>query len=373
MRKFLDDEVPGAKIVMNGERKQEAPPVRNLGLYRTLIAIVSAVATIIIVICVSITSGGSNIEDRTKKVVVLVVDSLHPDMLSFAAASNKAPYFSELVSHGSVYGTLSVPDSIQSQIAAQMAILTGLSPIQTQVNSSADFSQLKSFSSFMKLGRNSDVGTTLIAPSSMFSTGKNTTDGKCNNLGLLDAECHGFSCASNTTDTSKLYCNGLWRFQTCEDSDPETRNEEYIYNHVANAASAGLDLVYVELSNFASGSAKDTSTNNLAAISEMYVTDSLIGRIGSLLAHRSGLTAEDWLFVVTSDGNNLYRKSLYFISEFNHGAPVALKQPTGNTTILDVFPTVVEWLKLSTADAALYGGSILGICSQSGRTVAQGC
>lgn len=372
MRKYNQNE-EDLKLRNNGaEAEQKTTPKRSLGFYRTVLAIATCVTTVTVLLWVGFSSG-SYIEDKVgaHKAIVVVVEGLHPEMLEFAAKSNKAPFISELVSHGAVYGPLAVPDSVADQLAAQQTLLTGLTPLQTNVFSSSDFNKFTNVSTFLRIGRESDLKTAIIAPESMYS-GQSFENGRCKPLGILDAECVGLACPGNDTAS---YCNAAWRFKTTEDNNEKTRNEDYIYTKIESATSAKMDVVFVTLSNFAAagGAAKDLSVNNLAAISEMYVTDTLVGRIASHLAARSAAKRENWLLVLTSDANNAYRKAPYFIANFNEGAPVAVKQPTGTATILDVFPTVMKWLGLSPSNVGRYNGTILGICNQNGRTLLQGC
>ena len=376
MRKYNQDEQDMAVRGAANGSAADAPPKRSLGLYRTLLAVAACVATVVLVVWIGWTSG-SYVDDKigAHKAIVIVVEGLHPEMLDFATKSHKAPFITELVSHGAVYGSLAVPSTVADQLAAHQAILTGLTPLQSGVYSSNDFNKYANATSFLRLARNAELKTSLIAPEGLFS-GSSFENGRCRPLGVLDAECVGLACPS---DDAASYCNANWRFKTSESltsaASSTLRNEDYILSKIEASTSARMDVVYVELSNFAAagGASKDLSTNSLAAISEMYVTDALVGRIASHLAARSAAKRENWLLFLTSEANNAYRKAPFLIANFNDGAPKAVTQPAAAASILDVYPTIVQWMGLSPYGAAKYNGTILGICAKNGRTLVQGC
>lgn len=291
--------------------------------------------------------ASSPIRDEEKtccrpRVILLVVPHLHPGMLEEAMASNKAPFLGHISAFNGTYTRLYAKNTDLRE--SLVTIFTG--------KTSPGAASLAGKTSFLGKLKRAGKKPVVLAPQLYWST-KGSANDSCDNIGLLDAECFGFSCPQ---ESQAAYCNALERFLSCED-------RSQLYNEDAVEAFKHLiqndgDILYVHTW-FSSGMAT-TSEDRMAILSDISVVDSIFGKLALAAMEHSRVTSESWLLMVVGAGDGRLKEVPLVMTAYAKGATVRLGSIPKNATLADISPTVLHWYGLSSPNDSQW---LRGICS----------
>ncbi|KPA82222.1 hypothetical protein ABB37_03340 [Leptomonas pyrrhocoris] len=276
------------------------------------------------------------------KMVLIVVKGLSPSTVDHAMKSNKAPFTRLLKAVGGAYS--SIDASYAGSGNRMVNLLTG-SSAETKSTLSGSTSIL----GWLKAAKKRVV---VAAPSSYWSRGTAGAN-PCGQIGLLDTECSADACPE---EKETAYCNAERKYVTCDDRAQLYQDE--LPTAFQKAINLSADVLYFQSSGIAEAAANDLEASAQER-SEVNLLDATVGRIALALSKRSSSTSEQWLLIVTSDGDNAAKAAPLLIAAYSKGEIVQLNSIAADAKTSDVFNTVKMWFEAGDADSS----RLLGICT----------
>lgn len=295
--------------------------------------------------CLAVVSNSAReaVGDTGKpKLLLLVAKGLSPTTLQHAMSSNKAPFIRLLSSMGGAYAAV---DATAAASSNRLANLLAGSVSETRTN-------LAGTTSILGWVKAQDKRTVVAAPPSAWTLRTAGSD-TCPQVGLLDSECSGDACPA---EKASAYCNANRKFITCDDRAQLYQNEFPLA--FATAMNASADVLYFQSSGVqaAAASALEEAAQER---SEVNLLDAALGRVSLALAMRTAKTTENWLIIVTSDGDNAENQAPLLVAAYTKGDIVQLNAIAGDAKTTDIFNTVKMWFQAKDANK----DRLLGICT----------
>lgn len=316
---------------------------------RRTVLITAVVFLLLACLAVVSNTARDTVGDTGKPRLLLVVaKGLSNSTVSRAMQSNKAPFMRLLAASGGSYAALSSTDAGANPL---VSLLTG----SAAAGAANTLSGKTSFLGWMKAQKKNTV---VAAPGKYWSAGTAAAT-PCPQIGLLDTECSGEVCPSVA---AAAYCNAYRKYITCDDCAQLYQNE--ITKAFETALNHSADAVYFQVGNLAEAvpGKLDLAVQER---SEVNLLDAAIGRIALALTNRTSSEAENWLVLVTGDGDNAEKTAPLLAVVYTKGTLAQLNSiPTAAKTT-DVYNTVLHWFKGSGTSTS----SLLGICTNGDKVV----
>lgn len=359
------------------------------------IPIVSAIATIVTLIWV-IVSSGTQVSEGTPRAAVIVVEGLKGTAFDQLLANNKLPNIQYLAAQGVRSQCASLSDSRCARTQSGQllgsqylwtsgpgiaSILTGVNADKHQVgndtfNAYSQFSVTsQTYPTMLSWAKKSGFSTQVIGASHLV-TSVPSKGGPCSLIGVADFEC-GTDAAGRCLQSST--CNVDIRVTSIPNNDFQGTEENAIDASIATAFGNNFDsdLVMLHLNKLARITEDANYPNSYYAADSVdyaavaYVLDSVVGQFVQTITNRVLTQKENWLIILTSDHGGL-GKSSGTNTDDDEVIPFVLATLTTNgnlglnplqlpTTQMDVAPTVMSWFGVNMSTAV--DGRVQSICS----------
>ncbi|KPI83883.1 hypothetical protein ABL78_7081 [Leptomonas seymouri] len=318
---------------------------------RRTILITAVVFLLLACLAVVSNSARDAVSDNgNPKLVLIVAKGLSPTVVSHAMKSNKAPFIRLLNATGGSYA--SVDASYAASSNRMVNLLTG--------SSEEAKGSLWGSTSILGWLKTQKKKVVVAAPSSCWSLGTAGAN-PCTRVGLLDTECSADACPE---EKKSAYCNADRKFITCDDHAQLYQDE--LPTAFQRATNMSADALYFQISGISEAASGDLEAST-KELSEMNLLDAAVGRIALALSIRTSKTNENWLVIVTSDGDNAEQKAPLLVAAYTKGELVQLNSIAADARTSDVFNTVKMWFQSKAADR----NRLLGICTCG--TVVKNC
>lgn len=281
---------------------------------------------------------------NTPKMVLIVAKGLSPDIIGHAMNSNKAPFTRLLYSLGGAYSAIDATGANR-----MVNLLTG--------SSTSTATTLAGATSILGWLTKQKKAAVVAAPSAYWSLGTAGTE-TCPQIGLFDTECSGSACPA---ENAAAYCNAHRKYITCNDRAQLYQDE--LPAAFTKAVELSADALYFQISGIKEAAENDLD-ESAQERSEVNLLDAAVGQIAMALSARSAKKAENWLLMVTGDGDNAAGKAPLLVAAYSNGEIVQLNSIPSDAKTSDVANTVKRWFMDTSVDSS----RLLGICTD-GATV----
>lgn len=290
------------------------------------------------------------------KMVLFVAGDLSFPSAKMAERSGKLSFVRGLTHRGGVFGMLNAKYAAAG--SGLVKLLTG-----SEDASSTTLSGQKSFLSVLK---KNGMKPAIIASPQYWSATATDAEGQCSRIGIFDTECSGSDCPGKN---EAAYCNAAFKYTTCEGGAQYAADN--IVSGFRAALEAGADIIYIQVDGL---SVKDeerneagnrTQASSFQLFSRIDLLDNMMWQVAMELQQRTKNLKENWLIMVSSEGQNRHYNAPVFIMAYSAGAPLLLN-PISETATLqttDIYHTILHWFDLKPE-----GRYDIGICS-TGKSV----
>ncbi|KAG5493926.1 hypothetical protein JKF63_01758 [Porcisia hertigi] len=275
------------------------------------------------------------------KMVILVVKGWSPMSVKRAMRSH-TPSFMRLLSNTG--GQLMSITANYSTTTPLINLLTGSAALSANT--------LANTTSILGWLRMHGMRTVVAAPATYWSLGTAGTT-PCPQVGLLDTECSDQKCPEVK---GSAYCNVFRKYITREDVGELYRDN--IMESLDKTISYSADALYVQLDKLTEAVPNNTKLA-VKERSEMHLLDSAVGLLSMILSYRTSVELENWLMIVTSDGDNSEKAAPLLVAVYTRGELAQLNDIATGAMTTDIFSTIKHWFGGSGVDKK----RLLGICT----------
>ncbi|KAK7200785.1 hypothetical protein NESM_000136800 [Novymonas esmeraldas] len=278
---------------------------------------------------------------RTPKMVMIVVKGLSPTSVSRAMKSNKSPFMRLLSISGGQYASIAANYTTTNPL---VNLLTG--------SATAAGDTLNGAGSILKWLKDQSKHVVVAAPGAYWSAGEAGAS-PCPKIGLLDTECSAQACPAVDANA---YCNAARKYITCDDR-AQLFNDEILLAF-GKTLNHSADALYFQVSSLAEATANKAELA-VQELSDVNLLDSVVGRIALALSRRTTVESENWLVLITSDGDNAEKAAPLLAVVYTNGQLVQLNSIAASASTTDVANTIKHWFNGKGTNQA----SLLGICT----------
>ena len=362
--------------------------------------VIAGVVTLLSLIVIVAQAGGT-VSQSSPRVVLFVIEGFKATVFEETITHGiRGPNMQALCQQGSYAACLGTSDTrcCRAQTGPKngpqfswsaapgiASILTGVDSPKHQVTNTS-FAAMSNFAdssqrypSIASIATKAGIKVAAFGGSSLLTSIDDT--GKCGGYGVLDFEC---GVLSAQRCTAQQTCNLNRRF-----SYPTTNgaiNQEDMVDDIARVVDddVGLLIVHLNRLNFAAtqkpGGRFESASMPYSA--QIYLTDSIVGRVVSMISRTISRRRENWLIMGVSDHGGLVSSYgtnpdddevvAFFLSTLTMQGTTLLDFPSQPTTQMDVAPTLLHWLGVFDATATVptiqFDGRRQAICTD-GKSV----